>query len=223
MPKAEAELRGMIDVASLRLRMRRRAPMWVRHTVRLSRHVVPRWTAPPTLPPELLQDCRMCASREHLVEQLPRGGRIAEVGTERGRFAAHILSVCDPVELHLIVRLHQGQSHERMADVPDAYFDWVYIDGDHSYGGISRDIRAAAPKTKPDGFLVFNDFAHIDPLLGRYGVHRAVVEFSVAMRWPFAWFAYSAAGLYDVALRRPAISAAATDGRESPPMAVNPR
>jgi SAM-dependent methyltransferase len=181
----------------------------------------------------------MCASREHLVEQLPRGGRIAEVGTERGRFAAHILSVCDPVELHLIdldfsvidpavatdrrVRLHQGQSHERMADFPDAYFDWVYIDGDHSYGGISRDIRAAAPKTKPDGFLVFNDFAHIDPLLGRYGVHRAVVEFSVAMRWPFAWFAYSAAGLYDVALRRPAISAAATDGRESPPMAVNPR
>jgi len=34
-------------------------------------------------------------------------------------------------------------------------------------------------------------------------VHRAVVGFAVAHKWPFAWFAYEPNALYDVALRRP--------------------
>jgi hypothetical protein len=53
------------------------------------------------------------------------------------------------------------------------------------------------------GYLVFNDFAHLDPYLGAYGVHRAVVEFAIARAWPFAWFAYDGNALYDVALQRP--------------------
>jgi len=72
-----------------------------------------------------------------------------------------------------------------------------------TYCGVSRDANAAATKVKPGGFLVFNDFAHIDPFLGAYGVHRAVVEFAIARRWRFARFAYEIRGLYDVALRRP--------------------
>jgi hypothetical protein len=71
---------------------------------------------------------------------------------------------------------------------------------------VTRDANAAASKVKPGGFLVFNDFAHIDPFLGAYGVHRAVVHFAVTRRWSFAWFAYEPTALYDVALRRPQIS-----------------
>src|SRR5262249_9794096 len=55
----------------------------------------------------------------------------------------------------------------------------------------------------PGGYLVFNDFAHIDPYLGAYGVHRAVVAFAIAHNWPFRWWAYEGNGLYDVALERP--------------------
>lgn len=99
--------------------------------------------------------------------------------------------------------MHQGPSHAVLAGFPDATFDWIYIDADHSYAGVAQDAAAAASKVRPGGFLVFNDFAHIDPYLGSYGVHRAVVEFAVAHRWPFAWFAYEAHALYDVALRRP--------------------
>ena len=65
------------------------------------------------------------------------------------------------------------------------------------------DARIAAAKVKPAGYLVFNDFAHADPYLGAYGVHRAVVEFAVTRGWKFAWWAYEPNGLYDVALRRP--------------------
>lgn len=68
---------------------------------------------------------------------------------------------------------------------------------------MTRDAEAAAPKLRPGGFLVFNDFAHIDPDLGVYGVHTAVMEFVASRRWPVAWLAYGANGLYDIALQRP--------------------
>jgi predicted O-methyltransferase YrrM len=164
----------------------------------------------------------MSASRAELIGLLPRGGRIAEVGTDRGHFARLILDTCDPAELHLIdldlslldravakdhrVALHGGMSHLVLEGFPEAYFDWIYIDGDHSYAGVTRDADAAASRVKPGGFLVFNDFAHIDPFLGAYGVHRAVVQFAVTRGWSFAWFAYEPSALYDVALRRPANS-----------------
>jgi hypothetical protein len=68
---------------------------------------------------------------------------------------------------------------------------------------VTRDAHIAALKVKPGGYLVFNDFAHMDPFLGAYGVHRAVVDFAVSRAWAFAWFAYEPNALYDVALRRP--------------------
>ena len=162
----------------------------------------------------------MCASRQDLVARLPKGGFIAEAGTHKGDFARHILTVAEPSELHLIdldfsllrpdvgsdprVVKHDGFSHDVLAGFPAQGFDWIYIDADHSYAGVARDAAAAADKVKPGGFLVFNDFAHIDPHLGAYGVHRAVVDFAVKHNWTFAWFAYEPSALYDVALRRPA-------------------
>jgi predicted O-methyltransferase YrrM len=212
----------------LSLRLRKRLPKSVRRLARLSRHLLTEGQSSPQVPAELIADCRMCASRYDLVAALPRRARIAEVGTDRGAFALHILSACDPAELHLIdldlsqiepalrsqprVVLHNGLSHEVLAGFADASFDWIYIDADHSYAGVRRDADAAAAKVKPGGFLVFNDFAHADPFLGAYGVHRAVVEFATARRWPFAWFAYEPSALYDVALRRPAGELAAGPG-----------
>jgi SAM-dependent methyltransferase len=201
------------------MRVRTRAPSWVKHLGRVARHTVSHWQPPPALPMELIAQCRMCASRDQLVEHLPKLGRIAELGTARGDFARHILAVCDPAKLHLIdidlsmvdaqvaadprVVATRGYSHDVIASFPDGHFDWIYVDADHSYAGVSRDIAAAAPKVKPGGFLVFNDFAHVDPWLGQYGVHRAVIEFAVSARWPLVLFAYNPLGLYDVALQKP--------------------
>lgn len=181
--------------------------------------MVRKGTSSAWIPPELLSDCRVCASRNHLVAVLPRGGRVAEVGTANGSFARHILAACDPVELHVIdidfsqlagavaanpkVITHNGLSHQVLERFPDSHFDWIYIDGDHSYAGVLRDAEAAARKVKPGGYLVFNDFAHADPFLGTYGVHRAVVSFAISRAWPFSWIAYDPNALYDVALKRP--------------------
>ena len=203
----------------LPLSLRDRIPESVRRLARLGRHVVRRGQPSPGIRPELLADCRVCASRHELVRNLPLQARAAEVGTYRGEFARHILAACDPVELHLIdidvslldpavakdgrVSIHRGPSQDMLARFPDDHFDWIYIDGDHSYEGASGDARIAATKVRPGGYLVFNDFAHADPYLGAYGVHRAVVEFAVTRGWKFIWWAYEPNGLYDVALQRP--------------------
>ena len=102
--------------------------------------------------------------------------------------------------------MHNGASSTVLAEFPDFYFDWIYIDADHSYAGVSLDAKAAASKIRPGGYLVFNDFAHMDPFLGAYGVHRAVVDFAVTYGWGFAWIAYEPSALYDIALRRSKIS-----------------
>jgi Methyltransferase domain len=199
--------------------LRRNLPAGVRHVLRLCRHLLARGRSSPPLPAHLITACRLAACRSDLVAALPSGGRIAEVGSYKGEFAQVILARCNPAELHLIdldfglldralagdarVRRHLGPSHQMLGQFPDDFFDWVYIDADHSFAGTSRDAQAAAPKVKPGGYLVFNDFAHIDPFLGAYGVHRAVVEFAIGQNWPFAWFAYDGSALYDVALQRP--------------------
>jgi SAM-dependent methyltransferase len=158
---------------------RKRLPGSIRRALRLARHLFFKGHSSPLIPADLLSDCRMSASRAELIGLLPCGGRIAEVGTDRGHFARLILDTCDPAELHLIdldlslldravakdhrVALHGGMSHLVLEGFPEAYFDWIYIDGDHSYAGVTRDADAAASRVKPGGFLVFNDFAHIDP------------------------------------------------------------
>lgn len=200
------------------MQIRSRLPDVLRRTYRLARSLGPVQTIQP-IPSELLEDCRFCSSREAMLPLLPQGGVVAELGTYRGDFARDIISMNRPGALHLIdidysqfnetgldspaVTRHVGYTHETIAAFPDGHFDWIYIDADHSYAGCLRDALAAAPKVKPGGYLAFNDFAHIDPWLGRYGVQRAAVEFARTQRWPMAFFCYQTAALYDVAFRRP--------------------
>lgn len=198
--------------------MRARAPGAARWLFRVFRS----FTRPPVsaqLAAALVRDCRFCASRLDMLDHLPHGAIVAELGTDRGDFAREIVTRTRPAALHLIdlsyanfddrglldaaVRRHQGDTRDVISDFPSDHFDWIYVDADHSYRGALRDAHACAPKVKPGGFLVFNDFAHIDPFLGRYGVHRAVVDFANETGWPFRFLAYQVAGLYDVALQKP--------------------
>lgn len=49
---------------------------------------------------------------------------------------------------------------------PDAYFDLITVDGDHSIGGAKRDIRNVIPRLKIGGILVFDDIcSHEHPYL----------------------------------------------------------
>lgn len=141
----------------------------------------------------------------------------------RGENAGTILAGANPRQLHLIdrdlsrlntqairqglldgtVHLHEQDSALALASFPDNHFDWIYLDGDHSYAGIKRDIEQATRKVKPDGLLVFNDyilFSHNE--LMQYGVIPAVHELCVDDGWTFRFLAL-AGGMYcDVAVAR---------------------
>ena len=58
--------------------------------------------------------------------------------------------------------------------IKDETFDLVFIDADHSYGGVKEDIAAWMPKVKPGGWLGGHDYRNIDPRFG--GVDQAVNE-----------------------------------------------
>jgi len=91
-----------------------------------------------------------------------------------------------------------------LASFPDEHFDWIYVDGDHSYDGVTRDIRVARTKVKQGGLLIFNDFTLWSPVeCIDYGVPHAVCELSAQHGFEFVYSALHPHLYNDVALRRP--------------------
>lgn len=73
------------------------------------------------------------------------------------------------------VELIRAMSDVAVPRIPDASLDFVYIDADHSYEGVSGDLARIWPKIKPGGQIVLDDYR-----LGKWwkdGVIRAVNEF----------------------------------------------
>lgn len=73
----------------------------------------------------------------------------------------------------------QKKSEDTYADFPDGYFDFVYIDANHSYGHVKLDMELWWPKVKAGGVMAGHDFQ----LVGH--VDRAVREWSGEMGLEF--------------------------------------
>ena len=73
------------------------------------------------------------------------------------------------------VSMHRSSSAEAAATFPDAYFDWVYIDGNHQYEFVKRDLESFHPKVKPGGLIAGDDYGNRG--WWEDGVTRAVNEF----------------------------------------------
>jgi hypothetical protein len=73
------------------------------------------------------------------------------------------------------VTLHRKSSETAHDDFPDAYFDWIYVDGNHRYEFVAKDLRVFYPKVKPGGFICGDDYEDAGWWEG--GVQRAVDEF----------------------------------------------
>lgn len=72
------------------------------------------------------------------------------------------------------VVVHRGMSWDIADEIPDGSLDWAYIDGDHSYEAVKRDIAAYVPKLRPGGVLAGDDYGERSG--PRAGVTRAVDE-----------------------------------------------
>jgi hypothetical protein len=178
----------------------------------------------PALGEKQIENCQLLSNRFAILERMKTGGVVAEVGVQTGTFSRRILETCAPAKLHLldidlrshsigekfktevasgVVELHEGDSSSILRAFPDNYFDFIYVDADHSYQGVKRDIAAGASKVKRDGFLLFNDYTYWSPVENiTYGVVRAVNELCIEDDWGMAYFALANYMYCDVALQR---------------------
>jgi SAM-dependent methyltransferase len=189
---------------------------------------------PPPLTTKHLKHSRIVPSREETLSLMPQRGVCAEIGTQTGYFAKKIIENMHPQKLHIydidfsafdieyfrphinsgIVELHEGDSSTLLSIAPDGYFDFIYIDGDHTYPGVAKDLEQARQKMKPDGWIMCNDYTVYSPLEGvKYGVYRAVNELCLNHDFEIIYLGLHPWGYHDVALRKSAaVSDSAANG-----------
>lgn len=56
------------------------------------------------------------------------------------------------------VTIRRGFSADVLATFPDNYFDWVYIDGNHLYDFVRKDLEVAFRKVRGGGIIAGDDF-----------------------------------------------------------------
>ena len=159
-----------------------------------------------------LQHLVSLRDRMELLKHLPTNAVVAEIGVNEGDFSQQVLSICAPRKLVLIdvwasKRYHGGLfekvktrfateiqngtidiirdlSFGAIASCQDHFFDWVYLDTDHSYGTTHRELELLRTKMKPGGIIAGHDY-----IIGnwnggvRYGVIEAVREFCIKYNW----------------------------------------
>ncbi len=75
-----------------------------------------------------------------------------------------------------IVEIVRKTSENAASDFSDAFFDWVYIDGNHYYDYVRQDLDLWFPKVKPGGFVTGDDYLWRDKD-GSRPVATAIADF----------------------------------------------
>ena len=75
------------------------------------------------------------------------------------------------------VHVHRMASKDWFEKQQDNYFDWIYLDGDHSYEGVLRDLKSSQRVVKSGGIILGDDYAWAFQRHGKPGVTAAVDEF----------------------------------------------
>jgi SAM-dependent methyltransferase len=139
--------------------------------------------------------------REQLIEILPSGGLVAEVGAGRGSFTRVLYDRLRPAVLHLVdpepspdvveefadeiasgrAVVHHAASVDAAASMPSASLDVVHLEGDGSYESVTVGLHAWARVVRPGGWLCVSD---PDAETAHDGVRRAVEEFAGALGRP---------------------------------------
>jgi len=163
------------------------------------------------LEPRHIANLKTVTDRTAFLKEMPRGGKVAEMGVASGDFSAMIIHLNDPDILHLVdfwgsdryasgrarveerfkkeiekgkVVIDLGLSTDVMPRFPDSFFNWVYIDTDHGYPVTAAELEVARTKVKQGGIIAGHDYVTGNWNGGvRYGVVEAVHEFCVKYDW----------------------------------------
>jgi len=145
----------------------------------------------PRIPVEMTVPWTGKGNRRHFLNWLIKEHNIkimAEVGVRDGRTTFHLLDQNPELIIYGVdksiagfynsdIKAKYGKrlipiealSTDGAAHIPDGSLDLVFIDADHSYEWVKKDIAAYKPKLKPGGWLTGHD-------IDFPGVNRAVNE-----------------------------------------------
>lgn len=169
--------------------------------------------------------------RISMLQHLPVGGTVAEIGVNEGDFSQMILSICAPEKLILmdiwgtrryhgglfekvkdrfasfidrsVVEIIRDYSFNAIASCPDHYFDWVYLDTDHSFPTTRKELELLQPKMKPGGIIAGHDYIIGNWNAGvRYGVMEAVREFCIQHHWEMVYLTHELGTTPSFAIRK---------------------
>jgi hypothetical protein len=160
-----------------------------------------------------IDNLKIVLDRTALLEQMPKNAVCAEIGVDRGQFSDEIIRITRPLTLHLIdawgdpnrysdelkeavrkkfatemkegkVEMHIGFSTTQLKKFPDRFFDWVYLDTDHTYQTSHDELLILKDKVKQNGIIAGHDYT-LGNWIGsfRYGVIEAVHELCVTENW----------------------------------------
>lgn len=180
-----------------------------------------------------LQNCRILKDRGSMLNQFAgkaSNWTMAEIGVAFGNFSEAILKTCSPQKLYLIdcwdderfgagaayvrekfrqeisggvVKILQGYSTEKLAELPDSELDWAYIDTAHNYETTKKELELCAKKVKAGGYICGHDYTKYNVYSRRdYGVYDAVNEFAVNNGWEFIYLTMERHGLQSFCLRK---------------------
>lgn len=124
--------------------------------------------------------------RKDLLEMLPKNSICAELGVKIGDFSREIMDITEPKEIRLVdiwekpntfhtflgniipyikmdktnIKFLRSDTHFAYASgfLPLKYFDWVYVDANHSYRSVIEDLTISYDITKDGGYIAGDDY-----------------------------------------------------------------
>lgn len=133
-----------------------------------------------------------------IIKKMPTGSRLVEIGTYHGCSLSYLVveainsgkkfdiigvDACpwpdvepefnknmEPLKGHFTTKFG-GDSFDRIKEFEDKSIDFAFIDANHTYEYVSKDIAALLPKMKDGGIIAGHDFNAAHP-----GVVQAVIE-----------------------------------------------
>lgn len=119
--------------------------------------------------------------------------------THRDSYEARFRDALDRGSMTIL----QGQSADCLDRLPAGSLDVVYVDADHRYEFVKRDLESALRAVRHDGWIIVNDYIMV-PMLGAtmpYGVVNATHEFMLQHDWALQHLALQTRMFCDVVLR----------------------
>lgn len=168
------------------------------------------------LMPQHCEGAQLVASRAELISRMPVGAVVAELGADQGDFSDQILDLTEPKRFVIVDAWHTERYGDNKAlDVArrfhkeitvgqieivrslsvdaaksfeNEYFDWIYIDTDHSYQTTLAELYAYERTIKRNGYICGHDYVMGNWVNGyKYGVVEAVAEFCVQRNWKISY------------------------------------